>query len=450
MLVRHGSVIAEGWWSPYAPEHPHLLFSLSKSVTSTAVGFAVNESYFSIDDPVLSFFPEQSLGKTDLWAQMRVQHLLSMTTGQLEDTWSFMVDRADGDWTQGFFNVPVVQPPGTHFVYNTGATYMLSAIVQKTTGMNLVEYLEPRLFQPLGIEQVSWKQSPQGISQGGIGLSLRTEDIACFGQLYLQKGMWQEEELLPAAWIEAATCVQIANAGHPNLDWAQGYGYQFWRCRHGAYRGDGVFGQYCIIMPEQDAVLAIIAGMDVFDMQQPLNLVWDLLLPAMRPDFDSIPENPAAQAALAAKLSSLNCPTAVGEAASPLAAGISGRTYAVEQNALQIERITFDFSEAGCTLTLESADDETRIACGYQRWQQNAATAWFSQPLLFDHSPIAASGAWIGDETYTMVLRLHETPFFHTLTCHFIGDELMIEAQINVSLESMQPLLFMAHLQPSK
>ena len=158
---------------------------------------------------------------------------------------------------------------------------MLSAIVQKATGMTVLDYLRPRLFEPLGIEHPTWETSPQGISAGGFGLSIRTEDIARFGQLYLQKGNWQGKQLVPAAWVEAATARQTSNGSNPKSDWDQGYGYQFWRCRHGAYRGDGAFGQYCIVLPEQDAVIAITSG--VKDMQAVLNLVWDKLLPAMKP-----------------------------------------------------------------------------------------------------------------------------------------------------------------------
>src|SRR5262249_17904140 len=158
-------------------------------------------------------------------------------------------------------------------------TYMLSAIVQKTAGLTVLDYLRPRLFEPLGIEDPTWGTSPQGVSLGGYGLSIRTEDIARFGQLYLQKGEWQGRQLLPTTRVQAATSRQVSNGSSPQSDWDQGYGYQFWRCRHGAFRGDGAFGQYCLVMPEQDAVLAITSG--VKDMQAVLNLVWDKLLPAL-------------------------------------------------------------------------------------------------------------------------------------------------------------------------
>ena len=443
MLLRHGSVVAEGWWSPYGREYPHMLFSLSKSFTSTAVGLAVTEGRFSIDDPVLSFFPDETPTEvSDLLATMHVRHLLSMSTGQAVDTWSSMVDRPDGNWIKGFLEVPVLHEPGTHFVYNTGATYMLSAIVQKTTGMTLMDYLEPRLFEPLGIENATWQESPQGITAGGIGLSTRTEDVARFGQLYLQKGMWQGKQLLPEAWVEEATAFQISNGPGIQIDWSQGYGYQFWRSRHNAYRGDGVFGQYCIVMPEQDAVLAITSGLDIFDSQQPLNLVWEMLLPMMSPD--ALPEDAAAHKALAEKLSSLSLNPVQGATSSPIASRVSAQTYAVDVNELKIETIALNFTEAGCIVSVKTAAGEETIPCGYGMWQRGQTTL-FNQPLLFDRTPVAASGAWTDDETFTMILRLYETPFFHTLVYHFVGDEMMIETHINVSLESLKPLLLTAH-----
>src|SRR5260370_32115779 len=157
---------------------------------------------------------------------------------------------------------------------------MLSAIVQKATGVTVLDSLKPRLFEPLGIERPTWESSPQGVTTGGYGLSIRTEDIARFGQLYLQKGKWNGKQLVPESWVDAATARQTSNGSSPKSDWDQGYGYQFWRSRHGAYRGDGAFGQYCIVLPEQDAVIAITSG--VKDMQAVLNLVWDKLLPAMK------------------------------------------------------------------------------------------------------------------------------------------------------------------------
>ena len=278
MLVRHGHVVAEGWWAPYEAESPHSLYSLSKSFTSTAVGLAIAEGKLSLDDEVLKFFPDDAPAEpSNNLKAMRVSDLLRMSTGQQTEPRR----TPDQPWTKTFLAQPVPFKPGTHFLYNTSATYMLSAIVQKATGQTVLDYLKPRLFEPLGIEHPTWETSPQGISAGGYGLSIRTEDIAKFGQLYLQKGKWHGKQLVPAAWVEAATARQTSNGSNPKSDWDQGYGYQFWRCRHGAYRGDGAFGQFCIVLPEQDAVIAITSG--VKDMQAVLNLVWDKLLPALKP-----------------------------------------------------------------------------------------------------------------------------------------------------------------------
>ncbi|MFN8372391.1 MAG: serine hydrolase [Anaerolineae bacterium] len=439
MLLRHGCVAAEGWWLPYGREHRHSLFSLSKSFTATAVGLALMEGHFGIDDPVLSFFPDETPADgNDLLAAIRVRHLLSMSTGHADDTWGHMLARPDGNWIKAFFDVPVVHAPGTHFLYNTGATYMLSAIVQRTTGMKLVDYLQPRLFQPLGIEDATWEESPQGINMGGIGLSIRTEDVARFGQLYLQKGMWQGQQLLPEAWTTEATTTQIANDTYAVGDWAQGYGYQFWRCRHNAYRGDGVFGQFCVVMPEQDAVLAITAGIDVFDAQQMLDIVWEKLLPTM--GEAPLMEDAAAYDLLTQKLATLMLPTAQGRSSSPLAARVSGKTYGFDDNELNLERITLSFAANNCTVTFKSAANVETIPCGYGDWQRGQTT-------LFTHmfTPVACSGAWTADDCFTMIIRLYETPFFYTLVYHLEDDELMLEAQVSVSLDSTKPLLLTAH-----
>jgi CubicO group peptidase (beta-lactamase class C family) len=278
MLVRHGNVVAEGWWTPEAADKPHILWSLSKSFTSTAVGLAVAEGKLNIDDKVLNFFPEGvPTDPSENLKAMRVRDLLTMSTGHAAEPWW----SGDDVWTQRFLAEPVVHEPGSTFRYNTPATYMQSAIVQKVTGQTIVDYLTPRLFEPLGIEKPTWDKSPQGISIGGYGLYLRTEDIAKFGQLYLQKGQWNGKQLIPAEWVAQATSKQVNNDKAPsagNPDWRQGYGFQFWQCRHGAYRGDGKDGQFCIILPEQDAVIAITAKTG--NMQRQLDLAWEHLLPA--------------------------------------------------------------------------------------------------------------------------------------------------------------------------
>jgi CubicO group peptidase (beta-lactamase class C family) len=301
MLVRHGHVVAECWWKPEAADKPHVLHSLSKSFTSTAVGLAVAEWKLSIDDPVLKFFPEDAPEKpSDKLKAMRVRDLLTMNTGQ-ESEPKFT---SDEPWVRTFLAHPVQFKPGTHFLYNSSGTHMCSAIVRKVTGETVLDYLRPRLFEPLGIDNPEWMTSPQGNSTGGWGLKICTEDIAKFGQLYLQKGQWKGRQLVPAVWVEQATSKQVSNGSDPTKDWDQGYGFQFWRCRHGAYRGDGAHGQFCLVLPEQDAVVAITANCK--DMQAELNIVWDKLLPAFRDA--PLPENADAQAKLKQAFANLAVP----------------------------------------------------------------------------------------------------------------------------------------------
>ncbi len=302
MILRHGHVIAEGWWKPEAADKPHILWSLSKSFDSTAVGLAIAEGKLSLDDPVLKFFPaEAPADASENLKAMKVRDLLTMSCGH--DVEPKILNNAPT--VKEFLALPVPHTPGTHFQYNTYGSYMLSAIVTKVTGKTEVEYLQPRLFEPLGIENAKWDASPEGPSLGGYGLYLCTEDIAKFGQLYLQKGKWNGKQVIPEIWVEQATRKQVPNdkAGHAKIgvDWQQGYGFQFWRCTHQAFRGDGRAGQLCLVVPEQELVVAITADNGAF--QTEMNAIWDHLLPAC--GVSALPEDAAAQQKLAQKVSAL-------------------------------------------------------------------------------------------------------------------------------------------------
>ena len=183
MILRHGQVIAEGWWAPYTASSPHVLYSLSKSFTSTAVGLAIAEGKLDLSDPVASFFPDAlPPGASENLQAMRIRDLLTMSTGHQDEPPTSPAEMS----AASFLTHPVPHKPGTHFRYNTAATFMLSAIVQKVSGETVLDYLQPRLFDPLGIGAPVWDTNFEGISLGGYGLRVRTEDIAKFGQLYLQ------------------------------------------------------------------------------------------------------------------------------------------------------------------------------------------------------------------------------------------------------------------------
>lgn len=426
MVLRHGKVVAEGWWAPYAPELKHTLYSLSKSFASTAVGLAVAEGKLTVDDKVISFFKDDLPATvSENLAAMRVKDLLTMSTGHATEPTGQMRTNGNTNWPKAFLAHPVEHKPGTHFVYNSGATYMLSAIVQKLTGQPVLTYLKPRLFAPLGIEGADWEVDPKGVNVGGWGLRVKTEDIAKFGQLYLQKGVWNGKRILSESWINDATRSQVMSAGGKRNaeenDWLQGYGYQFWRCRHDAYRGDGAYGQYCIVMPKQDAVIAITS--ETGDMQAVLDAVWNHILPAMNGagNADAKP--------LTQKLSRLALPLPVQDGRSSLASTISGQTYAFADNSLNAQSASLTFGKDGVIFKLRDDQGDHQVLCGINRWATSEST--FSvMPLKLVDTPVpgetktrvAGTGGWQDANTFVMTWRFIETAHYETVTCQFGAD----------------------------
>ena len=428
LLLRHGNVAAEGWWAPYGPETPHSLYSLSKSFTSTAIGLAVAEGRLTLDDPVLKFFPDDAPSNpSENLKSMRVRHLLSMNTGHKEDTTRHVFGGKDDNWAHAFLSLPVEYQPGTWFVYNTAATYMLSAIITKLTGGSLLDYLRPRLFDPLGIENPVWETDPRGVNLGGTGLHIKTEEIARFGQMYLQKGVWQGQRIVSEEWIAEATKATSDNSNtQTNPDWTVGYGYQFWRCRHDAYRGDGAFGQYCIVMPEQDVVLTMIGG--VQNMQTVLDKVWEHLLPAMQPE--PLPADSQAYNELCDKLAILSLPLANGSASSPRAEQWSGKIYKLESNYLYLESTTLQFGNSSSTLILRDQRGEHPIRVGYSTWLKG-----ISNMRGRGDEPIAVSGAWTAEDTYEVRVCCYEDNYCPIFRFRYSDDGLQLEVEPNATWE---------------
>jgi len=441
MMLRHGNVIAEGWWYPYKAEHPHVMFSLSKSFTSTAAGIAIAEGLIGLHDPVVSFFPDDLPAEVSPnLAGMRVRQLLSMSTGHQDDTLPAFRRSTEGHWVRAFLGEAPPHKPGTHFLYNNGASYMVSAIIQKVTGQTVLDYLWPRLLEPLGIEGATWSKCPRGINCGGWGLNITTEDIAAFGQLYLQRGSWHGRQLIPAEWVTEATSRQVSNGFNPDADWDQGYGYQFWRCRHSAYRGDGAFGQFCVVLPDQDSVIAITGGQG--DMSAVLNAVWEFLLPAY--ENDPLPEASSARTALTHRLSTL-----VLEQVQPRTTGPStpiSASYVVDRivgegmpPAPEISAIHVEASGSQFMLTIDHASGRQTIVTDGHDWQppeRNVLyepvpwTTEFDQPPFM---PIATSGGWIGSDTYELRVCRYHTPFVRTFKLGFDGDKLILDTSVNAA-----------------
>jgi hypothetical protein len=250
--------------------------------------------------------------------------------------------------------------------------------------------------------------------------------------------------------VETATARQASNGSEPTSDWDQGYGYQFWRCRHGLYRGDGAFGQFCIVMPEQDAVVAITSG--TRNMQAIMNLVWDKLLPAMQ--TAPLPADAESDQKLERTLAGLTLHQPQGSATAAITAQVSGRTYLFPTNAQNIDAVTFDFKGQNTTLVVRSLGQEYRIACGSGVWEKGrtafvAGADWrVAEPV---EQPVAASGAWTTDDTYTAKLSYYETPLAITLTCRFAGDRvLLLNVEHSVELVPTNPPLLVGEARQTR
>ena len=284
MVSQSGSIVAEHHW---IRNSSHELRSLSKSFTSCAVGIALDEGRFSLEDRIVEFFTLQIPDSMDKRLRhLTVRHLLTMAHGQNEPI-MMSIQRAqiaEPDWARYFLSCPLDRMPGGAFVYDTGATYMLSAIIQQVTGQTLREYAMSRLFDPLGVDNPRWDICPMGRTLGGAGLHLTVAELCRFGNMLLNNGRWEGNQLVPDAYLKEATSKQIETGeGGAGPDWTVGYGYQFWMNPHGgyhrAYRGDGADGQFCIVLPELEAVVAITAQES--RMQDILSAVWEMVLPRL-------------------------------------------------------------------------------------------------------------------------------------------------------------------------
>lgn len=291
MVLQHGKVLKE---ARFAPDTAHFMMSVSKTFTATAVGFAISEGLLQLDDRITDLFPEDVPEEaSDTLRRITIRHLLTMNCGHATDPTNPIWNDTEGGWIRHFFSWPQPYKPGTCYCYNSLGTYLLSAAVQKVTGQKIVDYLDSRLWKPLGITKPYWQESPDGINCGGWGLYLKTEDMARMGLCLLQGGRFSGKQVIPADWVRemsarqvdsapsGLTSIQVEERGMDKAsnDWLQGYGYQMWRCKHGAFRADGAAGQYILVLPDQDAVIVTTA--QIGNMAEELHLIWEHLLPAL-------------------------------------------------------------------------------------------------------------------------------------------------------------------------
>lgn len=461
MFLRHGKVIAEGSWEPYKPRLVHTMNSCSKVFCATAMGFALNEKLLTLDDKVISFFPNElpDTISTRL-AKMSVRDLLTMSSGMaVEPNWI----RATDNWVKGYLTTPIAYEPGTRFQYSSIGSYIVGAIITKASGKKLMDYLEPRLFEPLGITGIDWDTDSQGINTGGSGMRLKIEDMAKLGQLYLQKGKWNGKQLLPEAWVRDATSYHIdqaptaASEVKAQSDWMQGYGYQFWRCRNGAFRGDGAGGQFIVVMPEKDAVVVLQA--EISDMQAELNLVWDYLLLAIKPTKLAVNANTIN---LKKRLSSLKIYSPAKVIDPPLAKQISGKLYDFESNDMGLKSLSLTFVDDLCYTKISVGNAEYKLFFGNGKWI-NGSTAMPQsntlQPakttgggyvpqadgtLKFRNDGImlqkvAGSYTWKNDHTLELALQYNESLSGGKITCVLTGNKADVSVKFSNDAKLSKP-----------
>jgi CubicO group peptidase (beta-lactamase class C family) len=393
IVVRHGHVVAEGWWAPYSSGRPHLLYSLTKSFTSVAVGLAIADGLLSLDDRVVDVLPDHV--PADISEQGRrvtVHHLLSMTSGHrtdsLADAWQLEPD----DLVKGFLRVPFPDPEGTRHAYDNATTFLLARMVERVTGRGLPELLDERLFEPMGVDHAEWDRVASGAAFGFHGLHLTTEAIAAFGELLRREGRWGDRQLVPREWVRLATRRHIetppSEIGAEGADFLCGYGYQFWMSRHG-YFGNGANGQQCVVVPEHDLVVALTAA--TINEQTTLDAIWECLLPGM--DHGQSTQN---DEILAGRLRRLSLPPVPG-AADPERSVEARLDGCAEDSPLPDGTTVFvDPADGGWRLRFGSS---LTVEAGHGEWRE-------SSPL---GRPVLAAGAWQGD-TFVADLYVITTP----------------------------------------
>lgn len=401
MVVRRGKVIGEIHPAPFAPEYRHTLYSCSKTFVAAAVGLAVADNRLRLTDRVAAFFPESLPDSVSPHlADMTVHHLLTMTSGITPD-WEMRGKRTD--WTRAFLS-KTVKKPGEKFEYDSMSTYLLSAIVQKVTGMTLLDYLTKKLFRPMNITEAAWEMSPEGIHTGGWGLHIQSESMAKFGLLLLRRGVWEGRRLLPDDWVERMTSRQIATEGG-------GYGYQTWMDEYsGAVRADGALGQYILMIPDKEMVIVVTQCTRTNGSQQ-RKLIRERLIPHVKEE--TLPPGKA-YALLLKKQKAYALPTVQGKPASPSASTYADKTIALEPNAYGWTSLHLRFRPREVMMTVTMKDGKAvEFAFGYRKWLTKAIDAYPPYSISpIDRFkgielPLHAAGSYAWPSADTLRLKVH-------------------------------------------
>ncbi len=453
MILRHGKVCCRGWWTPYGPGLRHGLQSHTKTYAATAVGIACREGLLRLDEPVLDIFPEYApKGPSENLKLLKVRDVLCMGCGM--DT----MPVPSKDWIRDFLHTPVLHRPGTTYMYNSFGSTLLGAMVRQRSGLGLHDYLKPRLFDKLGIDSdnLRWVRLPDGMEVGGGGLFATTEDNLRLMKLYLDGGVWEGERILSQEYVRLATTNQNDSATESRnnplaTDNFLGYGFQIWMCKpKGAYRADGAMGQFTIVLPDLDMIIAInetAAGAG--PAQRTLDLTWEFVKKIT--DEGPLPQDAEHAALLSRRLHRLNIGNPETAELSPYAASLTGREFRVISGGFgpyggnfmsgeladPISRFGLTFDEAGClwSYTTKSGKQETvRVGLRGERF-----TNLIGNPGDPTRTYLC-NGLWTGDREFRLVCRFVESCVEDRYTLRFDGDLVHIQADNNSAFRGPEPM----------
>ncbi len=456
MVLRHGKAAVNMWWKPYSPDIPHQQYSFSKSILSAAVGIACSEKLLSLDDRITSFFPRRiNQEADDRIYSVTVENLLTMTSGAMLQNEAGIGGRTD--WVEWFLNTPLSSDPGERFIYNSMNSYMLAAILRRLTGESLVDYLMPRLFEPLGIARPVWDRCPMGIECGGWGLYLRTEDMAKFCQLCLNDGMWKEQRLLPEGWAAEAGSDHTAGIAddsklNDSIHRTEGYGYHFWRNGDGkSWRADGMFGQYGVIIPEKDMVIVTTGG-HARQMEM-LEVLYDAFIPYV----DDIPEGSVAGSdydELCTAVNKLSCPRPLHtHFATIMQNWPAEEVYDFPHSRHGLLPLAVRYLHRAGTLGVRSVRFDIIDGHPVMYWKEDGINLLipFSENGDFCSCELIIGGrtypavtmaAWTAEDTLEISIRMIQMAHMQRVSFRFEDDELVCSFDEDPSLEDMLRMLF--------
>ena len=383
MVIRHNKVAAECFRAPFTPERPHTMYSISKTVTATAIGIAAEEGFLSLDDKVKDIFPDYTSGVNDSYLdKLTIKHLITMTSGKDP---SVFEDKTKGSWISSYFSSPWYNEPGKEFKYVNENIYMLSVIIKRKTGLSVRDFLNPRLFEPLGIDYPFWETDMYGNEAGGWGLYLKTEDLAKLMLLYANRGMFNGKRIFSEGWAALAASKLADNSEEFDTDSRSGYGCCLWRCAAiNGYRADGMFSQFGIVFEDFDAVLAVTAS--VAEEQVCRDFLWQFF-PRAFTDFDEGKDSSYDGLQEKLKHAVLDVPYKIND--SSIQEKISGKeirfrkkfflnligfpmsmlplavTYMTTDKAGNIDRMVFDFKSGESRLSWSEGDERNTIPIGF-------------------------------------------------------------------------------------